>query len=91
MVLIISRYIYWISDTMPEKILKNTLKVQRAKKDLTQEQLAQMVGVTRKTINTVEKGKYVPSTYLALKLAKVLEVPVEELFQIREDSANHDA
>jgi putative transcriptional regulator len=43
-----------------------------------------MVGVTRKTINTVEKGKYVPSTYLALKLAKVLEVPVEELFQIQE-------
>ena len=76
---------------MSEKILRNTLKVQRAKKDLTQEQLAQMVGVTRKTINTVEKGKYVPSTYLALKLAKVLNVPVEELFQIREDSSNHDA
>ena len=76
---------------MPEKILKNTLKVQRAKKDLTQEQLAQMVGVTRKTINTVEKRKYVPSTYLALKLAKVLGVPVEELFQIREDNRNHDA
>ena len=70
---------------MTEKILKNTLKVQRAKKDLTQEQLAQMVGVTRKTINTVEKGKYVPSTYLALKLAKVFGVSVEELFQIRED------
>jgi len=75
---------------MPEKALKNTLKVQRAKKDLTQEQLAQIVGVTRKTINTVEKGKYVPSTYLALKLAKVLGVPVEELFQIREDSSNKD-
>ncbi|UCC40498.1 MAG: helix-turn-helix transcriptional regulator [Candidatus Aminicenantes bacterium] len=74
---------------MSEKNLKNTLKVQRAKKDLTQEQLAQMVGVTRKTINTVEKRKYVPSTYLALKLAKALEVPVEELFQIREDSRNH--
>ena len=70
---------------MEEKLLSNTLKVQRAKKDLTQEQLAQKVGVTRKTINTVENGKYVPSTYLALKLAKVLDVPVEELFQIRED------
>ena len=67
---------------MSEKILSNTIKVQRAKKDLTQEQLAELVGVTRKTINTVEKGKYVPSTYLALKLAKVLEVTVEELFQI---------
>lgn len=67
---------------MSEKILSNTIKVQRAKKDLTQEQLAELVGVTRKTINTVEKGKYVPSTYLTLKLAKVLEVTVEELFQI---------
>jgi len=71
---------------MSEKRLKNTLKVQRAKKDLTQEKLAQIVGVTRKTINTVEKGKYIPSTYLALKLAKVLGVTVEELFQIREDT-----
>ena len=70
---------------MSEKILKNTLKVQRAKKDLTQEQLAQMVGVTRKTINTVENGKYIPSTYLALKLAKVLGAPVEELFRLQED------
>ncbi|MDH5468813.1 MAG: helix-turn-helix transcriptional regulator [Candidatus Aminicenantes bacterium] len=69
---------------MEERLLTNTLKVQRAKKDLTQEQLAQMVGVTRKTINTVENGKYVPSTYLALKLAGVLKVPVEELFQIWE-------
>ena len=72
---------------MSEKMLNNTLKVQRAKKDLTQEKLAQMVGVTRKTINTVEKGKYIPSTYLALKLAKVLGVTVEELFQIREDTS----
>ncbi len=70
---------------MSEKILKNTLKVQRAKKDLTQEQLAQLAGVTRKTINTVEKGKYIPSTYLALKLAKVLGAPVEELFRLQED------
>ncbi len=70
---------------MEEKLLSNSLKVQRAKKDLTQEQLAQKVGVTRKTINTVENGKYVPSTYLALKLARVLDVPVEELFQILED------
>ena len=67
---------------MTEKLLKNTIKIQRAKKDLTQEQLAQLVGVTRKTINTIEKGKYVPSTYLALKLSTALEVTVEELFQI---------
>lgn len=67
---------------MGEKILKNTLKVQRAKKELTQEQLAQLVGVTRKTINTIEKSKYIPSTYLALKLSKALGVTVEELFQL---------
>ena len=62
----------------------NTLKVQRARKDLTQEELAELVQVTRKTINTVENGIYIPSTYLALKLAKVLGVTVEELFQIKE-------
>lgn len=70
---------------MEDKLLTNTLKVQRAKKDLTQEQLAHLVGVTRKTINTVENGKYVPSAYLVLKLAKVLDVTVEELFQLRKD------
>ena len=71
--------------TADQNRITNTLKVQRAKKDLTQEQLAHLVGVTRKTINTVEKGKYIPSTYLALKLAKILEVPVEELFQLVDD------
>lgn len=71
---------------MAEKILNNTLKVQRAKKDLTQEQLAELVGVTRKTINTIENRKYIPSTYLALKLAQALKVTVEELFQIIDDA-----
>ena len=70
---------------MNEVKLKNTIKIQRAKKDLTQEQLAELVNVTRKTINTVEKGKFVPSTILALKLAKVLEVMVEELFILNDD------
>jgi putative transcriptional regulator len=70
---------------MAEKTLNNTLKVQRAKKDLTQEQLADLVGVTRKTINTVENKKYIPSTYLALKLSQALEVSVEEIFQLGGD------
>ena len=65
--------------------LKNTLKVQRAKKNLTQQQLSELVNVTRKTINTVEKSKYVPSTVLTLKLARVLDVTVEELFYLEED------
>ena len=69
---------------MVEKKLDNTLKVQRAKNDLTQGQLAELIGVTRKTINTIENGVYIPSTYLALKLAHVLKVSVEELFQLGE-------
>ena len=72
---------------MAEKTLNNTLKIQRANKDLTQEQLADLVGVTRKTINTVENKKYIPSTYLALKLSQALEVTVEELFQLSDDEA----
>lgn len=64
--------------------LKNTLKVQRAIHSLTQQQLADLVGVTRKTINTVENGKFVPSTVLSLKLARVLGVPVETLFILNE-------
>jgi putative transcriptional regulator len=70
---------------MEKNKLNNTLKVQRAKRDLTQEQLAGLVGVTRKTINTVENKKYIPSTYLALKLAKALGVTVEELFQLQDE------
>ena len=69
---------------MEGRKLNNTLKVQRTIKNLTQEQLAELVGVTRKTISTVENGIYIPSTYLALKLSRVLEVSVEELFQLNE-------
>jgi putative transcriptional regulator len=67
---------------MTDKSLSNSLKVHRAMKDLTQEELAEMVAVTRKTINTIENRKYIPSTYLALKLAQALETSVEDLFQI---------
>jgi putative transcriptional regulator len=67
---------------MNEKTLTNSLKVHRAMNDLTQEELAEKVAVTRKTINTIENRKYIPSTYLALKLAQVLETSVEDLFQI---------
>lgn len=67
-----------------EKLI-NTLKVQRAIHDLTQADLADLVGVTRKSINAVERGRYVPSTVLSLKLAKVLNVPVEELFSLETD------
>ena len=70
---------------MTAKALRNTLKVHRAMHDWTQEELARRVNVTRKTINTVEKGKYVPSTHLALKIGKAFGVPVEELFQLADE------
>jgi putative transcriptional regulator len=70
---------------MTQNVLDNTLKVERAKKDWTQEQLAIEVGVTRKTINVIENGRDIPSVYLALKLAKVLGTTVEKIFQLRED------
>ena len=62
--------------------LANRIKEKRAELGLTQAELAERVGVTRKTVNTVENGVFVPSALLALKLAKALSVPVEELFRI---------
>jgi putative transcriptional regulator len=65
---------------MTAERLQNTLRVERARYDLTQEALAELVGVTRKTINTVENARFIPSTVLALRLARALKVPVETLF-----------
>jgi len=62
--------------------LRNQIKVQRAIKNLTQEELATKIGVTRKTINTIENGKFVPSTILAIRLARFFEIKVEELFEL---------
>lgn len=64
--------------------MKNKIRVHRAIHDLTQEDLAKMINVSRQTINTMESGKYIPSTLLALKMARMLGVPVEELFQLEE-------
>jgi putative transcriptional regulator len=72
---------------MTKKSLKNKLKVYRAMEDWTQEELARRVNVTRKTINTIENGKYVPSTYLALKMAAAFGATVEDLFQLDEEEA----
>jgi putative transcriptional regulator len=70
---------------MGKRRIHNTLKVHRAMKDWTQEDLAERVDVTRKTINTIENGVYIPSTYLALKIAKVFEASVEDLFQLENE------
>jgi putative transcriptional regulator len=64
--------------------LRTTLKVQRAMRDLTQADLAALAGITRKSINAIETGNMVPSTILALRLARALQVPVETLFSLVE-------
>jgi putative transcriptional regulator len=68
---------------MAERLI-NHLRAERAKRGLTQAELAALVGVSRKTINTVENEVFVPSTVLALRLAKALAMPVESLFRIEE-------
>ncbi len=65
--------------------MKNTIKVHRAINDLTQEELARKVSVSRQTINAMETNKYVPSTLLALKIARLFGKHVEEIFILEED------
>jgi putative transcriptional regulator len=65
-------------------VLKNHLKYHRAARNLTQADLAVMAQVSRKTINTIENGVFVPSTLLALRLAQVLETKVEDLFYLED-------
>ena len=72
---------------MPER-LANHLKERRTELGLTQAELADRVGVTRKTVNTVENGVFTPSTILALKLAEALDRRVEELFSLIEGCAS---
>ncbi|MBK7123808.1 MAG: helix-turn-helix transcriptional regulator [Chitinophagaceae bacterium] len=64
--------------------MKNTIKVERAKKNWTQETLAEKIGVSRQSVNSIETGKFIPSTVLALKMAKVFETTVEIIFQLDE-------
>ena len=66
--------------------LHNCLKALRAERGLTQAQLAEAVGVSRKTINTIENRVFIPSTLLALSLARSLDVSVHDVFQLGEDA-----
>ena len=67
---------------MQNERLTNTLRVRRARLGITQEELAERIGVSRKTINTIERERFVPSTVLALKLSRALGVPVEDIFRL---------
>jgi len=65
--------------------MTNCIKVLRAIKNISQEELAKQIQVSRQTINAMEKGKYVPSTVLALKLARYFEKPIEDFFSLEEN------
>jgi len=65
--------------------MKNNVKVERAIKDITQQELATAVGVSRQTINSIEAGGYVPSAVLALKIAKYFGKPAESIFKLEEN------
>lgn len=65
--------------------MTNNIKVLRAIKNISQEDLAKKIKVSRQTINAMEKGKYVPSTLLALKLAQFFEIQVEEIFRLEDE------
>ncbi len=60
--------------------IKNNLKVWRAKRDITQQQLADSVELSRQTVNSIEKGKFIPSVYTSLKLARYFNTTIEEIF-----------
>lgn len=65
--------------------MKNNLKVERAIKNMTQANLAEIIGVSRQTINAMELNKYVPSTVLALKISNVFEKKVNDIFHLDND------
>ena len=62
--------------------MKNTIKVERAKLGISQTELAENVGVSKQTIHSVETGRFVPSTVLALKIARFFNAPVESIFEL---------
>ena len=65
--------------------MKNTIRVERAIRDITQQDLAVAVGVSRQTINSLEAARYVPSTVLALKIARYFGKTVDEIFTLEEE------
>ncbi len=71
---------------MRKVILKNRIRVFRAEHRMSQQELAQRIGVSRKTISTIEVGRFVPSTVIALQIANYFKVPVEEIFSLEEVS-----
>ena len=71
--------------------LKNRIRVFRAEHRLSQSDLAERIGVTRKTISTIEVGRFVPSTVIALKIARHFDTPVEDIFSLDDDVDESEA
>jgi putative transcriptional regulator len=65
--------------------MKNSIKVERARRNITQEELSEKLGVSRQSINAIETGKFVPSTVLALKLSRFFKINVNELFELEKN------
>ncbi len=65
--------------------MKNKIRVFRAEREITQEELANSVGLSRQTINSIEKGKFIPSVITAWKIAKYFEAPIEEVFKFEDE------
>ncbi|RLD29469.1 MAG: transcriptional regulator [Bacteroidetes bacterium] len=65
--------------------MQNTIKVERAILNITQDDLAKLIGVSRQTINSIEANRYVPSTVLALKLSELFNKPVNDFFNLSDD------
>ena len=72
-------------------VLSNTIRVERARKKITQAQLAEAINVSRQTIHAVESGKFVPSISLALKMARYFDIDFDELFQLETEEENINA
>lgn len=70
--------------------LRNWIKMHRARLDLTQESLANIVGCTRQTIISIEKNRYTPSVELAMKIARALDMTVDELFEFADDEGENE-
>lgn len=62
--------------------MKNSIKVERAKLNITQEELAQQLQVSRQSVNAIETGKFVPSTILSLKMARFFNISIHDIFQL---------
>ncbi len=65
--------------------LKNRLRVLRAEKEISQKDLAEEVGLSRQTVNSIERGKFNPSIITALKIAEYFEIPIDEVFKLEEE------